>query len=318
MYNFLLTIKMQDTKLITVPIPYFKRGMFGLAIIVVSIFTVQSGFAFASERFKTTDILVLGDSQITFGSGPTYLRFFRNLKKHCAQNIAHSRYFEKLGSGKTGVIGVRSTSLYAWTARNGAAKGKVCDVDPKWNLNAGAFGTVNQTREKYVQIGRGHPYQFCKKNLSPLEAVFQDEYYDPKLLVLSFLGNSAKDWAETPEKALKDVRKTVQQIPENLPCIFMTTAPPYGQKITDLRVQAQSNLKQAFKQTGNRCAFVAGVNAQTIKANLGNKRYFKRHKKTGKVRDPFHPNPRGARKFFAIQKDAICNAVLTELKRHFP
>ncbi len=268
-----------------------------------------------APKINNPQILVLGDSQITFGSGPAYLRFFKNLKRHCASQPEHIELLKKLGKGRVGVIGVRSTSLPSWVSAKQEAKGSVCFVDPKWKVNAASFGRINQPRKKYIQIGQGHQYQFCKENLSPLEAVFHDGYYDPKLLVLSFLGNSAKEWAASPELAQVSVRKALEQLPEETPCVFLTTAPPYGKSSTELRVQAQTNLKKAFDSYGDRCSFVEGLNAKTIAANLGNERHFKQ-KASGKIKDPFHPNPRGARKFFSIIGNNICKAVFTQLTKN--
>ena len=81
-----------------------------------------------AEQFLSPDILILGDSQISFGSGPAFLEFFTDIKKHCHPDDYHKRNLAKLGDMKVAVIGVRSTSLHSWTARKGRAKGKVCDV----------------------------------------------------------------------------------------------------------------------------------------------------------------------------------------------
>lgn len=269
----------------------------------------------AADKFQQPDILVLGDSQITFGSGPAYLRFFKNLSSYCNPDQKQSEYLEKLGHSTVGVIGVRSSTLSSWTARTNKNKAKVCGVDPKWNINAGAYGIINRTRKEYVQIGRGTQFQFCKKNTSPFEAVFQKENYAPKLLVLSFMGNSAKDWSAHPNIALRDVQKTFRQLPDDLPCIYLTTAPSYTQKSVDIRVKAQENLKKAFVKGDGKCSFVEGISTKTIAANLGNKRHFRR-KKSGAVKDPYHPNKRGARKFFSLTKHSICTAVFEQLAKH--
>lgn len=271
--------------------------------------------SYATEKLEAPDILILGDSQITFGAGRAYLEFFKNLKKHCTPNAQQSQDLGKLGAASVGVIGVRSATLQSWVTRSEITKNAVCRVDPKWNVNAGAYGSINTSAKEYVQIGEDAQYQFCKKGLSPFEALFADDFHDPKLLILSYLGNSANEWAKSPNAALKDVRETVRQLPANLPCVFMTTIPTYSQKSVDLRLKAQENLKQAFEATGNRCAFVEGLNVATIAKNLGNKRHFKR-KKNGKVRDPFHPKPRAARKFFRLEKNSICVAVFNQLAQY--
>lgn len=265
-----------------------------------------------AEPFVSPDILILGDSQIPFGSGPVFLDFFENIKNHCSPTPKQQTDLAQLDQMKVAVIGVRSSSLHSWTARKGAAKGSICDVDPKWKVNAGTYGFINRTGNKYAQIGRGAPYQFCKKDHSPFEAMFSDDYYAPKLLLMSFLGNATGRWAGSREKALQDVQSMMSQLPEGTPCIFMTTSPSYSKKVTDKRLKAQANIKWAFEEAGASCSFLEGSTAQTIAANQGNPSHFRRTK-SGKVKDIFHPNERAARKFFSIEMDNICNAIFTQV-----
>jgi len=262
--------------------------------------------------FTKPDILVLGDSQITFGSGPAFLDFFENIERNCSPTHKQRRALKKLGDQSVGVIGVRSTSLHSWTARNGPAKGSVCDVDPTWNVNAGSYGTVSTSDNAFIQIGQGKQYQFCAKGSSPFETMFKDNYYDPKLLVLSFLGNSSDAWAKNKAQAVKDVKAAIQHLPQGMPCIFMSTAPSYKKSVNDTRLAAQKNIKSAFAETGNRCSFVEGLTPNTLAANVGNKKHF-RLKKSGAVKDPFHPNKRAARKFFQLEKKNICEAIFEQV-----
>ncbi|MEM6759799.1 MAG: SGNH/GDSL hydrolase family protein [Pseudomonadota bacterium] len=264
--------------------------------------------------FQSPTVLVLGDSQIPFGSGPAFLEFFENILVHCPPELIEAMALKALADMKVAVIGVRSTSLHSWTARGGAAKGAICDVDPKWKVNAGTFGTINTTGNKYKQIGRGAAYQFCRKGQSAFEAMFRDGYYTPKLVVMNFLGNSAKRWAHSYEDALDDVRKMNAQVPGDTACIFMTTAPSYSKKITDLRLRAQAHVKRAMAETGSACSFVAGLTKDTVAANQGNKSHFRRAK-SGRVKDPYHPNARAAAQFFKLRVTDICGAVRAQVAR---
>lgn len=275
------------------------------------LFLIPTPEIFAAE-FKSPDILVLGDSQLSFGSGPVFLDFFQDIKAHCSPNNAQKRLLKKLGEMSVGIIGVRSTSLHSWAAKTGRAKGRICDVDPKWKVNAGVYGIVKRTKNKYVQIGQRDPYRFCVKGRSAFQAMFHNRYYDPKLLIMSFLGNSDQRWAKNKKATKADVERTMRQIPTHIPCIFMTTAPSYKKKIVDLRLKAQENVREAFAESGSRCSFVAGHTPETVKANLGNKRYF-RLNKSGSVKDPFHPNGKAARKFFSIEMNDICSAIFQQL-----
>lgn len=102
------------------------------------------------------------------------------------------------------------------------------------------------TGNKYVQTVKGKKYQFCAPKKSAFKYMFREDYYDPKLLLMSFLGNSAKRWDESEETAIKDVEKMMAQLPADVPCIFMTTAPAFKKEIVDLRLKAQKNLMSAF------------------------------------------------------------------------
>jgi hypothetical protein len=236
-----------------------------------------------AEEFVSPDILILGDSQISFGSGPAFLEFFKDLKQHCQPNPKQASALKRLGEMKVGVIGVRSTSIHSWTARSGRRKDTICKVDRKWRVNAGTYGFINMTKNKYVQIGKGREYQFCAPKKSAFEHMFREDYYDPKLLLMSFLGNSARRWAESEEAAIEDVTAMMAQLPPDMPCVFMTTAPAYKKRIVDLRLRAQENLMKAFEKTGARCSFVPGATPETVLANQGNKKlsvfWFKRGRK---------------------------------------
>lgn len=265
-----------------------------------------------NSTFVSPDILVLGDSQISFGSGPAFVDFLSDIEASCAPSMRQKRTLRALGEGKVAVIGVRSTSIHSWTARGGAAKGSVCDVDKKWKVNAGTYGVVNTSENPFVQIGQGKNYQFCRKGQSPFEAMFDDGYYAPRLLLLTFLGNAAKRWAENPEFTRRDAERMAAQLPAGVPCIFMTTAPAYTKKVSMQRLKAQENIKAELARAGMRCSFVSGITPDTIAANQGNKSFFRRNK-SGKVKDPYHPNERGARHHLRLVAPQLCDAIFTEL-----
>lgn len=285
---------------------------FILKPLLVSLMMMFSHPVLAKEDFISPEILILGDSQISFGSGPAFLEFFTDIKKHCSPNEAQTQHLERLGKMRVGVIGVRSTSIHSWISRGGRSKDAICEEDRKWRVNAGTYGFINMSDNKYVQIGKGKEYQFCAPNKSAFEHMFREDYYKPRLLLLSFLGNSAKRWADDAQKAVDDVEEMMRQLPPDMPCIFMTTAPAYSSKIVKMRLKAQKNLMSAFEKTGARCTFVPGATPETVAANQGNKKYF-RLNKSGMVKDPYHPNERAAKNFFALKMDGICNAIFDQI-----
>jgi len=265
-----------------------------------------------SEQFSSPSILVLGDSQIPFGSGPEFVNFFENIQSRCPAPPEQLAQLDRFADKKVAVIGVRSTSIQSWTSESGATKGALCNVDPKWKVNAGTYGYINTTGNQYKQIGQGAAYQFCERGRTAFDVMFRPDYYDPKLIFLFFLGNATDRWANHYDLALDDVRKLNAQLPEDVPCIFMTTAPSYSKKVTDRRLKAQANIKRAFSETKSQCSFIEGSSPDTVAANQGNRSFFRRNS-SGAVKDPYHPNQRAAKAFFDIQAEHICNAVYDQL-----
>ncbi len=255
-----------------------------------------------AEVRGSPDVLVLGDSQLTFGAGVAFVSLLNQMAGDCGL----------AADATTGVIGVRSSTLVSWTGQSKSAKGAICNIDPKWKVNAGAYGTLSQGENPYVQIGRGAQFQFCSPERSPLEAVFHQGYYKPRLLIMFLMGNATERWAGSADAALQDARAFVADLPPGQPCIFMTSAPPYGKKVLRLRQRAQENIERAFAKAGDRCSFVPGFTAATVQENLGNPANFRR-KPSGKVKDPFHPTEAAARRFLKLQRAALCKAIATQL-----
>jgi hypothetical protein len=258
-----------------------------------------------AEANGAPGILVLGDSQLTFGSGAAFVDLFQNMAGSCGIKKDTS----------VGVIGVRSSTLTAWTGISRKTKSAICDVDPKWNANAGAYGSLSQGKNPYIQIGRGDQFQFCKAGVSPLQSVFNKGYYAPDLVVMFLLGNATDRWAGSAQAAKADVQALIADLPANQPCIFMTTAPPYGKSVVKQRLKAQQNIERAFAQSGRQCSFVRGFTTETIAANQGNAQHFRRSK-SDKVRDPYHPTEQAARAFLKLERDALCSAARTQLGKN--
>lgn len=272
----------------------FAAALFGFGYFQTAMAEVQS----------SPDILILGDSQLTFGAGAAFVELLGAMRGDCgiAKNTT------------TGVIGVRSSTLQSWTSTGKSAKSAICDIDPKWKVNAGVYGTLSPGKNPYVQIGQGSRYKFCSPDRSPLEAVFHDGYYKPKLLIMFLMGNATARWAESADAAFQDARSFLADLPKGQPCIFMTSAPPYGEKTVRQRQKAQNNIEAAFARLGEQCSFVPGFTEATISENMGNEANFRR-KASGRVKDPYHPTEAAARKFMALQRPALCRAISSQLAR---
>ncbi|QUJ75200.1 SGNH/GDSL hydrolase family protein [Sulfitobacter albidus] len=250
-----------------------------------------------------TEILVLGDSQISFGAGGAYTRFFGALGANCAG--LPPRY----ARAKAAAIGVRSSALHHWTAADGPARGTVCDVDPTFGVNAGAYGVTSPGRS-YVQIGTDPAYPFCPTGRSPLQAVFDAPAHDPDLVVLAFLGNGAARW-QSPATARADWAAARAQLPADVACLVMTTIPAYVPADNRRRAVAQGHLGDAVRASG-RCAFVPGLTDTTLGAFENNPAHF-RTDAAGTVTDPRHPTARSAARFFELQTPALCAALARAL-----
>ena len=280
--------------------------------IMLRFFTVLLAFfaLVGPVRASDPEILVLGDSQISFGAGQVYVDFFENLDARCNGKLSRKAKRE-LSDARAVALGVRSTSLHSWVAREGSAKGTICDVDRRYGVNAGAYGLNGNPKRKYVQIGRDSGVEYCAPGKSGFEGMFSRLDPSPKLLVLAFLGNAADRWAKNPNLAETDVRQTLSQIPANVPCVFMTTAPVYKKSTNDLRVAAQKNIARAFK--GSRCKAIEALNPQIRAAVEGHARFFRRNE-AGKVIDPHHPSVAATQEFVGLNTPKLCKAVSSAFK----
>ena len=259
------------------------------------------------------DILVLGDSQISASGGNLYLDFFGDLERQCSYSSSERAILEQLGAQRVGAIGVSSTSLRAWTARSGGHKDRICAPNKRFGVNAGVFGFQGSDTRRYVQIGEGRDYQLCQPNRSPLQNALRDGYYDPELLVMALLGNDAGRWANNANAARADILEMMSQIPEDIGCIMLTTAPVFQKSTNDLRERAQRNLERAFRNENPRCVLVSGFSARTRDAIEGRPQFFAR-REDGSIRDPLHPQTGAMQRFFDINRPALCAAVIEALK----
>ncbi len=272
-------------------------------LLTVGSMVMAAGAVLAEGTAKgAPDVLVLGDSQLTFGAGEAFLEVLGAMAGSCGLEAGAT----------TGVIGVRSSSIISWTGTSKSAKGAICDVDRKWKVNAGAYGSLSQVDNPYIQIGKGAQFQFCSPGQSPLQAVFADGYYAPDLLIFFMMGNATERWASAPGAAVQDVRALMDDLPMDQPCIFMTSAPPYKEKAVRLRHRAQDNIERAFAKSGSHCSFVPGFTASTIRENQGNAGNFRRSS-SGAVKDPYHPTESAARRFLRLQRKALCKAIGQQL-----
>ncbi len=256
------------------------------------------------------DILVVGDSQISFGAGAGYLTVFGNLARACGANAQERRFLDNLDAGSVAAIGVRSSSLNHWSARDVGTKGVICDKDARFGVNAGTYGVTGPARS-YVQIGEGQPYEFCRPNQSPFEAMFREGYYRPKLVVLAFLGNSVDRWSD-PATATADLRASIAQMPDESACVVMSTAAAFDAEVNAKRQLAQRNLARAVAATGGRCSFAEALTPDLVASVTGNPDYF-RTNEAGEVLDRFHPNSKGFERFFQSATPAICAAVFDQI-----
>lgn len=258
-------------------------------------------------------VLILGDSQISFGAGAAYLDFFSNLAQKCSVTALNRPELQKLGQASTLAVGVRSSSLHSWVAQNGVAKDTICKIDETYGVNAGVYGIGGQPSRKYIQIGQEPGFQYCQRDKSAFESIFSVSRNDPDLLILNFLGNAQQRWATSQAAVDADVEQTLQQIPKSVPCVIVTTAPVFSKASNDQRVIAQARLARAVERRGNQCHVVQGITPQTRNAIEAEPRYF-RQNADGKVIDPLHPNTAAAHVFLDLIGSNLCDAIALALK----
>lgn len=278
----------------------------GIATTVISLGLSMSS-SHARDNFESPKILMLGDSQLSFGAGEVVADFFENIKTKCEGVIDQTMLLDELEKMRATLIGARSSSLQSWTTTKGWAYDRLCKKDKTWGVNASIYGYGRQKGVPYIQIGEHKDYKFCENGKTPLQVLFE-QGYSPDLLIFNILGNNAKRWAKDPKTADVDVAKFISQAPAHLKCIYMTTLPIHTKRRNDVRVKAQSAIKAAFERAGNRCSFVETLDAKTVSLIQGKNHYFKR-KKNGKVKDPFHPQKAAARKVYNLKQNEICQAI---------
>lgn len=263
---------------------------------------------------QASEIIVIGDSQLSFGAGPVLSGFFEDLPNQCREHLAGPQQVSPLENKRFGMIGVRSTSLQSWTTRDGRAWELLCQKDKRWGVNASAWGTLKPPDRRYIQVGEGEDFQFCKAGGTPLQQLFATGYYAPELLMVFVGGNGAARLARDPLMAKQDVDAFLQDVPKETSCVFMMTAPVYTRAQNAQRLAAQANLKSAFADHGDRCTFVDGHTPETRASIEGQARFFRR-RDDGSVKDPYHANEEAAGLFLKFRKPALCRALSFQLRR---
>ncbi|MEL7544736.1 MAG: SGNH/GDSL hydrolase family protein [Pseudomonadota bacterium] len=265
-----------------------------------------------AKPFVTPEILVLGDSQLSFGSGELMLDFFQNFDRHCRRFVDDATLRTRISNMRTQMIGARSTSLQSWVSKRGKAWSSLCKKDKSWGVNASVWGHNATPGRLYHQMGEGKKFDVCRKGLSPLQALLRRKYYAPDLLMFYLIGNGSGRLANNAKAAESDVAALMAQLPPSQKCLFMTTTPIHTPRRNRTRIKAERALKKAFERAGNRCSFVPALTPVSIASIQGKRQYFRRHK-SGKVKDPFHPNEKATRKFLNVIKPKLCRAIAGEL-----
>lgn len=261
----------------------------------------------------TAEILVLGDSQLSFGGGPTLSAFFEDLPNQCRDVATDSSDQELLQDKRFSMIGTRSTSLQSWVTQKGRPWELLCHKDKRWGVNASAWGEVKPDKRRYVQIGEGELFQVCQPDQPPIRHLLAPGYYSPELLMIYVGGNGAARLARKPDLAQRDVDQFIKELPANMGCIFMMTAPVYQTSQNDRRLKAQTNLRAAFAKHGERCTFVDGHTPATRAAIEGQAQYFRKDD-SGKVKDPYHANKDAGAAFLKLRRAPLCNALIKQFK----
>lgn len=268
----------------------------------------------AAQGLRPVDILMLGDSQLAFGSGPAFVKFFKNFSKRCAGLGLPESKLRKVEAMSFGILGVRATGLHMWLSRSKKGTRMICVRDPAGYDNASTYGAMRYNKSRWVQIGESRHHRFCGSSRSPMENIMAQLPEAPKLTIFHFLGLSAYHWLKK-SRLLADLTKVNKQLPMETSCLFVTTIPAYLRKINRPRIKAQAALEEALMDERHRCGFVAGQTKKTLGAFQGNPAYYYK-RRDGRVKDPYHTTPAGAARFLAIRGPAICRGVVEALWPH--
>jgi hypothetical protein len=279
----------------------------------MSVCGVQAASAKAKAQ-APVDLLVIGDSQISFGSGPAFEAFFADFATHCADADITAQQRMAVSDLKVGMVGVRSTGLTTWLARSNRGKRMMCvrDPDPRGLVNASVWGAMQRNqKQRWVQIGDAPGYRYCKQGQSTLRAMLATFPRPPKLIMFHVMATDSFRWT-TPKRIEDDLKRLEADLPNKTACIYFTTAPTYRTSVNARRVRAQAKLAAAISKTGSRCRLINGLTPATRKAFEGNAAFFYRHK-SGRVRDPYHPTNAAARVYLKRHAKAVCKAVVSAI-----
>lgn len=288
--------------------------LYTLLVVMMLVTTTATAEARSKTKngFVSPDILVLGDSQLSFGSGELMLDFFNNFDRHCKGHVKKEQTLARVAKMRTTMLGTRSTSLQSWVSTKGASWNRMCVKDKTWGVNSSVWGHNSTPKRLYHQIGEGKRFQFCRRGKTPLQNMLRKDYYTPELVFFYLIGNGAGRLAKDANAASSDVKRLVQQLPSHQKCVFMTTTPIHTPRRNRTRVKAEANLRKAFAEHANRCTFVSAFKPRAVSGIQGKARYFRR-RKSGKVKDPFHPNAAATKLFLDLNKSDLCKAVASEL-----
>lgn len=260
------------------------------------------------------DILVLGDSQLSFGLGPAMLDLLGDLDARCAA-LGEA---PPLGgdSVTVGVLGVRSTAPHSWAARPRKGKRFICEKDQTWGSNAAVYGALAPDGVKWRQVGEGPLKPICAAGRAPLAALLAEPRFKPKLIVMMFMGNAVFRWADSPTRAAEDARETAALLPADIGCVFATTAPSFEAKRNRRRLKAQAAIRAGVAAAAA-CEPVDGLTAATIAAIEGNAPAFRRNR-AGAVIDAHHPTELGAQLWLDAVAPRFCRAIARAWRRAAP
>jgi len=285
-------------------------------LLVSSLFTLTASLSSTSaQSLADPDLLVIGDSQILFRGGPAYVDHFNKLAETCGALIPErAADFKSHFSGDVGVAGIRAAAINSWLARQGKQKDTLCVPQKSWPKNARGFGALHTPDQKFHQTARDGNYPLCQPNQSPIEALFKGVAIKPKLLVFAMLGGYSKNWAKDEALAHKHAAELAAQVPENTPCLYLTTAPSFAEKPNAERLEGQNHFFDGIQKAGGACLPVKGLTYETISAFQGNSKFYKT-RDDGTVRDVFHPNDLGIRTFLNKVSPAMCQALVSIMDR---
>ena len=217
------------------------------------------------------------------------------------------------------MLGVRSTSLQSWISRKTPAWRQLCRKDKRHGVNASVWGTLKMGRRRFVQVGEGRKFQFCK---SASHAAAGDAGHR---LLHAARGDVFRwrQWRRSPRRQRQQrPSRTSTDLMQQLPSSGRLSVHDHGSRLhpAPQSCAAQSATTSWRRHLPSTAAVARSCRVSPLRrcsAIEGRNHYFRR-RRSGAVKDPFHPDKRATGRFLTLRRQALCRALRQQFAKSSP